>query len=357
MNLNRTAALVLSAALAVSSCGGGGGGGDGGPTLALFVGEMDTPDAVDGIGTAARLNHPQGIARDGTGNLYVADTGNHTIRKVTPAGSVSTFAGTAGIVGSADGTGPAASFFAPTGITIDPVGNLFVTDRGNHTVRVITPQAVVTTLAGAVGSPGSHDDTGTAASFRFPSGIATDSAGNLIVVDTGNHTIRMITPQGEVSTLAGAAGLTGSVDGSRASARFHFDLSSFSGVALDGAGNIYVADFNNHTIRKITVGGDVTTFAGEAGVPGNVSGTGADARLCQPMGAATDKTGNFYVVSCATVRKITPAAAVTSVVGSFPDWQPGPLPGKLPFPVAVAVGDTTLHITFLSAIAIVQGRP
>ena len=154
----------------------------------------------DGIGFAARFDEPFDVAIDKAGNLYVADADNHRIRKVTPKGEVSTLAGS-GNSGHADGVGGAAQFDSPRGITIDAAGNLYVVDTGNARIRRITPKGEVSTLAGS--TRGFADGVGITAQFGYPLGIAIDAAGNLYVEDTGN--IRKVTPKGEVSTLAGSA--------------------------------------------------------------------------------------------------------------------------------------------------------
>ena len=183
------------------------------PTMAPFAGNVDGSGNADGTGTAARFNRPGDVATDSAGNVYLADTSNDTIRKITSAGVVTTLAGTAGVSGSTDATGAAASFQSPYGIATDSAGNVYVADTGNHTIRKITSAGVVTTLAGTAGVSGSTDATGAAASFRDPRGIATDSAGNVYVADSDNDTIRKITPAGEVTTLAGAAGQNGFTPG------------------------------------------------------------------------------------------------------------------------------------------------
>src|SRR5258708_5513831 len=218
-------ACLATMLVSLASCGGGGGGGGGeggGGSLALFAGNMGGAGNVDGAGAAARFNFPKGVATDSAGNIYVGDRGNHTIRKITPAGAVSTFAGTPDIFGSADGTGAAARFNLPEGVATDSADNVYVADEGNNTIRKITPAGAVTTLAGTAGTSGSADGTGAAARFRLPRGIATDSAGNLYVAELVNNTIRKITPAGVVTTLAGTAGSVGSADGTGAPATFHF---------------------------------------------------------------------------------------------------------------------------------------
>jgi hypothetical protein len=284
-------------------------------TITTFAGPPEVgPGAVDGTGSAARFNNPYGVAADNSGNVYVADTSNHTIRKITPVGLVGTLAGLAGSAGSADGTGSAARFYGPRGAAVDSAGNVYVADYGNHTIRKITPAGVVSTLAGLALSFGSADGTGSAARFYYPSGVAVDGSGNVYVGDWGNHTIRKITPAGVVSTFAGLAGNWGSADGTGSAARFTYPY----GVAVDGSGNVYVADQNNHTIRTITPAGVVSTLAGTAGSSGSADGTGSAARFNNPEGVAVDGSGNLYVVDAgnATIRKITPAGVVSTLAGT-----------------------------------------
>src|SRR5262249_15425492 len=175
---------------------------------------------------------------------------------------VTTLAGAAGMPGSADGTGADARFDAPWGVAVDSAGNVYVADRYNDTIRKITAVGVVTTLAGTAGMVGGADGAGAAARFFYPTGVAVDSAGNIYVADNDNYTIRKITAIGVVTTLAGTAEARGSADGTGANARFSGPVA----VAVDSAGNVYVADGpNNFTIRKITAAGEVTTLAGTAG--------------------------------------------------------------------------------------------
>jgi sugar lactone lactonase YvrE len=243
----------------------------------------------DGIGNAAAFSYPLGIASDGGGNFFVADANNATVRQVTAAGVVTTFAGEAGTMGHADGTGAQARFSAPAAIARDAAGVLYVSDYNAHVVRRIAPGGVVTTLAGTSGVAGAADGIGAAATFRYPTGIAVDAAGNVLVVDTGNATVRRITAAGVVSTLAGSAGLKGSSDGRGAAARF----ATPTGIAIDAAGNLFVADSGNHTVRKLTPAGAVSTVVGVAGraafVPGPLPGG-----LREPAGLAWSD-GVLYV--------------------------------------------------------------
>ena len=254
----------------------------------------------DGTGSNARFHTPGGAAVDSAGNAYVADTDNYTIRRVTPSGVVTTLAGLAGSPGSADGTGSSARFLNPGGVAVDSAGNVYVADIGNYTIRKVTPVGtnwVVTTLAGFPGILGNADGTGSAARFYNPYCVAVDSAGNVYVTDEGNDTIREVSPVGThwvVRTLAGLAGSPGTNDGTGSAARFWYPW----GVAVDRVGNVYVGDYYNSTIREVTPVGTnwvVTTLAGLAGSPGTNDGTGSAARFLSPSGVAVDSVGNIYV--------------------------------------------------------------
>jgi hypothetical protein len=263
---------------------------------------------------------PGSVAVDGTGNVYVADTWNHTIRKITPAGVVSTLAGLAGSAGGADGSGTNARFNAPTSVAVDASGYLYVTDTNNQTIRKITPDGVVSTFAGALGSWGTIDGLGGSARFSFPQGVAVDTTGNVFVANGG--TIRKITPAGLVSTYAGLAGTSGSTDGAAGDARFSYPRS----VAVDSAGNVYVADTDSGTIRKITTSGVVSTLAGMAGsTGGRVDGTGGSARFNWPTGVAVDGNGNVYVADTnnAALRMVTPTGTVTTLAGNSTGFADG----------------------------------
>ena len=281
--------------------------------VTTLAGTPGAAGAADGTGAAARFNLPFGVTVDQDGNVYVADQGNHTLRKVTPAGVTTTLAGTAGVTGSADGVGEAARFDAPAGVTVDQDGNVYVADQNNHVIRTITPAGATATLAGTAGLAGAADGTGAAARFNSPAGVAVDGDGNLYVADMNNSVLRKITRAGVVTTLAGAPGLTGGTDGAGAQARFDRP----SGVAVDRAGITYVADTENFTIRKITAAGDTVTLAGTAELPGAADGVGPAARFSDPGGVAVDGAGNVYVADTEndTIRKITPDGLVTTIAG------------------------------------------
>ena len=209
----------------------------------------------------ARFYFPEGAAVDSAHNVYIADTGNSTIRQLRPDGSVVTLAGLAGSTGSVDGPGSIARFYYPQGVAVDAGGNVYVADTYNQTIRKITPDGIVSTLAGLAGNAGSADGTGNTARFYYPQGVAVDSAGNVYVADTYNNTIRKITPAGVASTLAGLPGIIGSADGPGSMAPF----TAPQGVTLDAAGNVFVADTGNHTIRRITTPAGFVSTRGRFG--------------------------------------------------------------------------------------------
>lgn len=336
---HRTALAVCTAllALGLTACGGGGGGSASSSSASVPDGAGIAGGAMDdGAGAAAlpaapqmfqlagspyrhgTTNGPIDIARfgnsmgggvfDAAGNLYVADGSNHLIRKITPDGTVSDFAGEAGHSGSTNGILAAARFQVPAGMTHDAAGNVYIVERSNHSVRKITPEGVVTLLAGG-GNCAAIDGADVSARFCTPRAIAADPAGNLYVADTGNHTIRKITPAGMVTTLAGMAGAAGPDNGMGAAARFNNPM----GVAVSAAGDLYVADSSSHVIRRITADGTVSTIAGMAGSSGSADGIGSGARFSGPAGLAFDTEGRL-VVSEQYGRRIRRIDIVTAAV-------------------------------------------
>ncbi len=288
----------------------------------------------DGSGSAARFAYPQGVAVDTAGSIYIADAANHRIRKITASGVVAPFAGSS-VAGSTNGTGAAAQFSYPTGIAIDSANNIFVSDS-EGLIRKITPVGVVTTLAGAAAS-GFVDADGTAARFNSPQGLAVDNQGNVYVADTGNNRIRKITPAGTVSTLAGS-GTGGFANGTGTAAQFD----SPSDVSVDVAGVVYVSDWLNNRIRKITPAGVVTTLAG-SGVGGFADGSGVAAQFFYPISLAIGADGSLYSGDeGGRIRKISSAGVVTTIAGgsggSFADGYGND--ARFDYPYGLAV-DTT----------------
>ncbi|KYG82210.1 NHL domain-containing protein [Roseivirga echinicomitans] len=265
--------------------------------------------SAEGTGTAAAFWDPRGIVVDAVGNIYVADQQNNRIRIIDTQGVVSTWVGSTSR-GLVNGIGTEARFFLPSALAIDANGNIYVADSGNHTIRKISPSGVVTTLAGSFGS--GADGTGTSALFNNPAGLAVDSEGNVYVSDDQNYSIRKITPEGVVTTLAGS-GNRGSSNGTGTEAEFD----NPRGLAVGPDGNIYLADRENNLIRKITPEGVVTTFVGS----GNASfadGTGSEAEFYNPVDVVFDRAGNLYVLDQFNqrIRKVTAEGEVTTVAGS-----------------------------------------
>ncbi len=282
-----------------------------------FAGMPGGEGNVDGTASVARFNTPTHVVVDATGTLFVADHFNHTIRKVSNTGVVTIFAGKAGVYGSADGTGVEARFNGPKGLVLGSSGVLYVLDSGNSTIRKITRAGVVTTLAGKVGVNGSADGTGNAARFYRPEGIALAQDGALLVMDTYNHAVRKVTEAGVVTTYAGLPGVSGSADGSLTDARFKYP----TGITRDAAGNIYIADTSNFTIRKITPAGVVSTLAGTVGVSAVMDGTGSAAQFEYPSALAVGSNGDLWVSNDTTIRRVTQAGEVTTPLGVAGDYS------------------------------------
>jgi sugar lactone lactonase YvrE len=322
-------------------------------------------DSTAMLDSLPSFNNPTGVAIDASGNLYVADYGNNLIREITPAGVVSTFAGS-GNVGTLDATGLLASFNEPAGITIDAYGNLFVSDAGSDLIRKISPAGVVVTIAGS-DSTGFVNGMGLTSTFFTPLGLTVDANDNVYVADAGNNMIRKITSAGMVSTFAGVSdtttfttappslivnptgvvidgagnvyvanylannillinpagtvsilagsntGTPGSANGPVGSATFYLPNS----IALDAQHNLYISDGVNNLIRKITPGGLVSTFAG-SGAAGALDSVGTAASFNGPAGLAVDPSGNVYVADSNNdlIRKITPAGVVSTIAGN-----------------------------------------
>jgi len=268
---------------------------------------------ADGTGAAARLRLPRGVVSDRDGNLFVADYGNHCIRKITPAGVVTTFAGKPNDSRTINGQGSDASFAMPVSLAIDAAGNLYVADEQDAVIRKVTPAGAVSTLAGAPGQRGSVDGPGGTARFYVPRSVAVDAAGFVYVADAGSHAIRRISPAGATTTLAGLADHPGRDDGTGDAARFYFPVA----LAVDGPGNVFVAEQGNHTVRRITPAGVVTTVAGKAGEAGWVDGAAAASRLFRPNALAFDADGNLFISDEANsvLRRLAPDGVVSTVAG------------------------------------------
>lgn len=287
------------------------------PGVAFTASPVNTGGAIGSDVMASTLiggsgvNNPLNTATDGQGNVYVADAGNHRILKVTPGGSVSTLAG-AGYSGYADGTGTSALFTHPSALAVDASGNVYVSDQQNHRIRRITAGGVVTTVAGN-GSSGYADGIGTGARFSSPIGLALDGQGNLYVADYSNHRIRKIAlSTGAVSTHSGS-GIVGMLDGGPTSARFQNPM----GLAFDQSGFLYVADRLNHAVRRVGADGWVATLAGN-GTAGYADGTGSSARFNYANAVTVDGNGDAYVADYGNnmVRKVSPSGVVTTLAGA-----------------------------------------
>lgn len=367
------------------------------------------PAYADGTGQAALFYQPVGVTVDSSGNVYVADARNFVIRKISPysvssSSVVSTFVGAAPVRGHVDATGAAAKFDLTKGIAADSSGNLYVADwawwaPAYQSIRKITPAGVVTTLAGS-SVTGSANGTGAAATFNWPNGLTVDSAGNIYVAENSNNDIRKITPAGVVTTLAtGLSRPKGMVvdssgnvyvannggnnvlliNASGVVSTYATGFNAPSGLARDSKGNLYVVNHNGNTISFVAtpVGAAsavVSTYAG-SGTLGYANGSGAAAMFNRPEAIVLDSaTGNLYVAYCCNnvIRKITPATASASAVvstvvgvatptptvwGSGKGFTLGALPGKISTPRSLAISGGKLYITTRFGVLQVSSLP
>jgi hypothetical protein len=289
-------------------------------SLSVFAGSKGVGGIADGTGSAARFDEPVAVATDAAGNVYVGDIGACDLRKITPAGAVTTIAGLPeNCHGNNAGVGSPQSLGFPEGVAVGANGVIYFSQLGQDTINAFDPgTGTVTVVAGSIGMGGNVDGTGAAARFLAPERIAIDAAGNLYVADSVNNLIRKIAPGGVVTTLAGSRTNIdngqdnfGSTDGAGSVAQFRQP----NGIAVGADGTVYVADTTNATIRKILPDGTTTTLAGSAGATGTADGTGAAARFNGPSGVGVDAAGNVYVADTfnSALRKITPAGVVTTI--------------------------------------------
>jgi sugar lactone lactonase YvrE len=286
--------------------------------------------------TSAELGEPRSAVVDGAGNIYIADEVNQRIRKVNPGGIITTVAGNGYGAGTGQGGysgdgGPAisAELSKPVGVALDGAGNLYIAEYSNQRIRKVTPSGIITTVAGngygaGTGQGGYSGDGGpaTSAELSSPSGVVVDGAGNLYIVDEANSRIRKVTPGGIITTVAGNGSCAVSANGECYNgdniAATSAELSGPSGVAVDGAGNLYIADTINNRIRKVTPGGIITTVAGNGtfGYAGD-SGPATSAEFSYPDGVAVDGAGNLYIADfhSGRIRKVTPGGTITTVAG------------------------------------------
>ena len=298
-----------------------------------------------GPATAAAFYSPSAVAFDILGNMYVADTQNNRIRKVTPAGLISSIAGNGTLgFGGDGGAATAASLSGPYGLAIDAFSNIYIADTQNNRIRRVTSGGTISTFAGN-GTAGFSGDGGSSisASLNFPRSIAIDVSGNVFIADTGNRRIRKITPGGIISTVAGNGNEGFSGDGGAAT---RASLGVTYGVAIDASSNIYIADSGNHRIRKVTSGGVISTVAGNGTVGFSGDGGPATAASLSPVGVTISASGNIYIPDSENNRiwRVTPVGIISivagnGIVGLSGDGGPATAT-SLSYPIAVAFDST-----------------
>jgi sugar lactone lactonase YvrE len=294
---------------------------------------------------------------DSEGNAFVADSGNHVIRKISPLGGVTTVAGAAHHAGSADGAKGAARFSSPAAVAVGKDGALFVADAGNHTIRKIARDGRVSTVAGMAGQAGHADGPGDKARFSSPSGIAFAKDGTLVDSDSRNFCIRLVGTDGSVTTWVGDPKRPGASDGEPGRVRFSLPV----GLAIDADGNVYVADTNNSVVRRIEPSGVTQTYAGLAPERGSIDAIDNQARFSKPTGVAVTPDGFVYVADTgnSTLRRISPNRLTVTFAGApeKPELVTGPLPGGFDAPHGIAVapdGHLVVADTAANAVLVIR---
>ena len=274
-------------------------------TVSTLAGLPGVKGTTDGVGGDARFSEPQGLAIDGTGTLYVAEFGSSTVRKISPGGNTLTLAGVAGVRGKTDGPPGTNRFSSPRGVAVDRIGNVYVADSANYAIRLITLDNHVQTVSG--GTFGARDSVGTSTQYMQPWGIVIDPAGNIFVTDAVANTVRKISAVTRiVTTIAGTAGTKGSADGAGAAARFYEP----TGITIDAAGTLFLTDTQNHTIRRVSADGKVTTIGGRPDAPARAdSGIGSAATFIAPYAITVTSNGTLYVADHQGIRRGEPVRA------------------------------------------------
>ena len=300
--------------------------------ITTIAGTGDGGSDGDGdAATSAQLGGPSGVSVDISGNVYIADTGNHKIRMVTSTGIITTIAGT-GMWGNSGDIGAATSvqLYFPSGVSVDISGNVYIADSSNNKIRMVNSNGIITTIAGT-GTPGYSGDGGVATSAQLynPIGVSVGISGNVYIADTYNHKIRMVNSAGIITTIAGMKGYGDSGDGGAATSA---QLSGPFGVAVDISGNVYIADLNSNKIRIVTSAGIISTFAG-TGEYGNSGDHRAatSAQFNYPYGVSVDISGKVYIADQGNnkIRMVVPQGQIVSLPTGQPTTQPSRLPTSI----------------------------
>ena len=327
----------------------------GGATIETVAGNGMASFSGDGsAATSAAIYNPNGVTVDSAGNLYIGDSNNNRIRRVDASGNISTIAGTGTNGFNGDGgAATSARLDFPSRLVVDSAGNLYFADENNHRIRRVDTSGNISTVAGTgaggiLGSFGGDGGPATSAAFRFPKSVALDSAGNLYIADYNNHRIRKVDASGNISTIAGTGTFGFSGDGGQATAAM---LYSPTGVTLDSAGNLYIADTNSHRIRKVDPAGIISTIAG-TGTPG-FSGDGGPANAAQlnwPRIVALDGAGNLYITDSQNhrIRKVDASGTISTVAGTgtggFSGDGSAPTSAQINAPRSIAVDSASRYI-------------
>ncbi|MGH2874246.1 MAG: hypothetical protein ACRDL5_17525, partial [Solirubrobacteraceae bacterium] len=289
-------------------------------TLAVVAGRLgQAGPAIPGVATRSDLDTPDGVAVDSSGNLYIADTDNDVIEKVTPSGNLSIIAGMQGQRGfPIPGPATSSDLYGPHAVAVDGSGNLYIADTDNDVIEKVTPSGTLSIIAGTgqAGTPIQGPATGSA--FNNPEGLAVSSSGNVYVSDTGNSAVEEITQAGQLSIVAGKPFEPAPIGGNVLS-----DLSNPEGVAIDGSGDLYIAGTYNAAVEELAASGTMSIVAGNGQPDAPTPGTATDSSVLGPEGLAVSSSGNLYIADTGndTVEEVTPAGQL-SIIGGVPGQSP-----------------------------------
>jgi streptogramin lyase len=315
-------------------------------TLSIFAGTGSPGAPIPGPATSSPLNLPRGIAVDSAGNLIIADSNNGVVEQVTPSGTLSIIAGTPGSYGPPiPGPATSSTMDAPTGVAIDSAGNLYIADEGRNQIYEVTPSGTLSIIAGTGGSGPPTPGPATNSEFYSPSSVAVDSTGNVYISDQGNNLIEKVTPSGTLSIIVGTPGSSGPpTPGPAVSSSLDNPL----GVAIDSAGNLYIADQVNNVIEQVTPSGTLSIIAGSGRLGPAAPGPATSSPLRYPDAVAVDSRGSFYIAdqSNSQIEKVTPSTPVTTTPAPAP-----PATGTAPAPAPAPTPTAQLRITGIRATA------
>ncbi|MCX6396057.1 MAG: PxKF domain-containing protein [Propionibacteriales bacterium] len=308
-----------------------------GGQLSVIAGTGDTGAPTEGPATSSNLDLPIGVAVDGSGNVYIADYGNNRVEQVTPGGQLSVIAGTSSQGAPTAGPATSSNLNSPAGVAVDGSGNVYIADQGNHRVEQVTPGGQLSVIAGTGVAGAPTAGPATSSNLDNPTGVVVDGTGNVYIADGRNNQVEKVTPGGQLSVIAG----TGAAGAPTAGPATSSNLRTPFGVAVDGSGNVYIADTSNHRVEKVTPGGQLSVIAGTGAAGAPTAGPATSSNLSYPTGVAVDGTGNVYIADFGNHRVEKLVAPPPATIYAFGLQQPLNADGS-----SIVKGNSTVPVKF-----------